>query len=223
MNFNLCTFLILICCWLPLQAQNSQVLSGAKNEVTNKTKYNTDMLSKYVAPTFFNGKNLNKPVYPDGDVNPSEGVCADLVVRALRYAGIDLQKRVHEDILSNLNSYGIKTPDKYIDHRRVWVLLKYFKRNYKSLSTEVDGTDSHWKHGDIIIWDIGLKDHYHIGIISDKKSGNRPLVIHNMRHLPFISPGITCEQDVLSGPRAFGIRVKRWKILGHFRIDEPKQ
>src|SRR5688572_16525343 len=35
--------------------------------------------------------------YPGGDVPENTGVCSDVVVRAFRKAGIDLQKEVHED------------------------------------------------------------------------------------------------------------------------------
>src|SRR6185295_12021441 len=36
--------------------------------------------------------------YPGGDVPEKTGVCSDVVVRAFRKAGIDLQKEVHEDM-----------------------------------------------------------------------------------------------------------------------------
>ena len=33
--------------------------------------------------------------YPNGDVPPDRGVCTDVVIRAYRKVGIDLQKEVH--------------------------------------------------------------------------------------------------------------------------------
>lgn len=76
-----------------------RIVEGAYSEIINETEYNPEMLDKYFPPTYKNGKDTGKSVYPNGDVNPKEGICADLVVRALRNAGIDLQKSVHLDIL----------------------------------------------------------------------------------------------------------------------------
>ncbi len=117
-----------------------RIVEGAYNEIRNETEYNTEMLDKYFPPTYKNGKDTGKSVYPNGDVNPKEGICADLIVRALRNAGIDLQKSVHLDILSNKKTYGVKTPDKFIDQRRVWILKTYFKRHWKSLSIKDNAT-----------------------------------------------------------------------------------
>lgn len=36
--------------------------------------------------------------YPNGDVHADRGVCTDVIVRAFRRAGIDLQELVHRDI-----------------------------------------------------------------------------------------------------------------------------
>ena len=72
-------------------------------------------------------------IYPNGDVNPKWGVCTDLVIRAVRYAGIDLQKSVYEDIADNPLYYRIPEPNRYIEHRRVRVLLLYFRKNVKNI------------------------------------------------------------------------------------------
>ena len=176
------------------------------------------MLEKYFAPTFSSGRDSGKSVYPSGDVNPKEGICADLIVRALRNAGIDLQKLVHLELLSDKKSYGVQTPDKYIDHRRVWILKTYFKRNWKSITKKLDDPED-WQSGDIVIWDIGSKQHLHIGIIGKiKRDDGFPYVIHNMRYVPFVFKGQTEEQDVLEGPKLSGIIVDKWKIIGHYRI-----
>ncbi len=39
--------------------------------------------------------------YPNGDVAPGKGVCADVIVRAYRAIGIDLQRLVHEDMTAH--------------------------------------------------------------------------------------------------------------------------
>ena len=36
--------------------------------------------------------------YPNGDVPSGKGVCTDVLIRAYRKIGIDLQKEVHEDM-----------------------------------------------------------------------------------------------------------------------------
>ena len=41
--------------------------------------------------------------YPMGDVPLYKGVCTDVVIRALRKQGIDLQKEIHEDMKKTLN------------------------------------------------------------------------------------------------------------------------
>ncbi len=203
---------------------NKQVLAGAREEITNRTKYNTDMLSKYFGTKYKNGKFQNKNIYPGGDVNPNEGVCTDLVVRACRKAGYDLQKMLHEDIIKDKKYYGVNEPDKYIDHRRVWLLLRYFKKHYKSLTKNVTDSLAGWQAGDIVMFDIGSKNHLHIGIVSDKVDADskRPFVIHNMVRWPGIFSGRTCESDILDGVRVSGKVVYNWKILGHYRLTEAK-
>lgn len=195
-----------------------KIVVGAYGEIRNKTRYNTDMLENYFPPTYRNGENTGRSVYPNGDVNPKEGVCADLVVRALRNAGIDLQEQVHQDIKSNRKAYGVKTPDKYIDQRRVWILKTFFRRKWNSLSIRLDQPGD-WQPGDIVIWDVGSKIHFHIGIIGKKRRRDGfPHVIHNMSYIPFVFKGRTIEQDVLEGPKLFWIPLGKWKIIGHYRI-----
>lgn len=61
--------------------------------------------------------------YPMGDVPAQAGVCTDVVVRAWRAQGVDLQQLVHEDMRRAWPAYpklwGLKRPDTNIDHRRV--------------------------------------------------------------------------------------------------------
>lgn len=137
--------------------------------------------------------------YPMGDVPMVKGVCTDVVIRALRHQQIDLQKVIHEDMKKNFNAYpkkwGLKAPDKNIDHRRVPNIATYFNRKGYQVK------NGHYQAGDIVTWDLG-KGLVHIGIVSDKKTWNgTPLIIHN------IGRG-TQENDILY----------HFKITGHYRV-----
>lgn len=194
------------------------MVAGAYGEIANKTAYNTEMLSRYFPPTYKGGEDTGAPVYPGGDVNPREGVCADLVVRALRRGGVDLQRAVHEDVVAHMGAYGVKTPDRYSDHRRVWILRTFFKRQWASLSTELKDPGD-WQPGDIVIWHTGSKKHLHIGMAGNKKRRDGfPFVIHNMRYVPCVSAGVTLEEDVLEGLSVLGISVRKWQVIGHYRL-----
>ncbi len=46
--------------------------------------------------------------YPNGDVPSDKGVCTDVIIRAYRKLGIDLQKEVHEDMKAHFNIYPKK-------------------------------------------------------------------------------------------------------------------
>jgi len=198
------------------------VLEGAQAEIANGTRYNRDMLNNYYAPRYFAGQRRSGAVYPNGDVNPGEGVCTDLVVRACRHAGVDLQQAVHEDVMSQPDSYGIARPNRYIDHRRVWVLQRYFQRHFKALTTSIGQGYENWRPGDIVVWETGSSVHMHIGIVSSRRHRwlGRPHVIHNAAYFPGVFPGRTVRQDVLPGPRALGVRVRDWRIVGHYRLSE---
>jgi uncharacterized protein len=121
--------------------------------------------------------------YPNGDVPADKGVCTDVVIRAFRKNGIDLQKEVHEDMAANFNLYpkrwGLKKPDKNIDHRRVPNLMVYFTRFGKVLPITREPSD--YGPGDVVTWDLG-NGLTHIGIVVDKRSkdGVRNMVVHNI-------------------------------------------
>ncbi|MCL2160530.1 MAG: DUF1287 domain-containing protein, partial [Betaproteobacteria bacterium] len=92
--------------------------------------------------------------YPMGDIPIIRGVCTDVVIRALRPQGIDLQQRVHEDMRKNFSAYpnsarwGLKKPDANIDHRRVLNLQRYFERQGYTV------TDKTFLPGDIVTWNL---------------------------------------------------------------------
>ncbi len=94
--------------------------------------------------------------YPNGDVPKETGVCADVVVRAFRNAGIDLQKELHEDMAASFSKYpkkwNAKKPDKNIDHRRVPNLMTWFNRKGKELP--ITKTDKDYLPGDVVAWEL---------------------------------------------------------------------
>jgi len=121
--------------------------------------------------------------YPNGDVPATSGVCTDVVIRAYRKTGIDLQKEVHLDMKRNFNLYpkiwGLKTTDTNIDHRRVPNLQVFFSRKGQSLG--ISNQAAAYKTGDLVTWMINAKLP-HIGIVTHLKSadGKRNLIVHNV-------------------------------------------
>ncbi len=144
--------------------------------------------------------------YPNGDVPKGKGVCTDVIIRAYRLVGVDLQKEVHEDMTTNFEKYpkiwGLNSTDTNIDHRRVPNLMVFFYRKgeVKPITNEATG----YLPGDIVAWRLsnGLT---HIGLIINKKSeeDNRNLIVHN------IGFGQVAE-DVLFD----------YKIIGHYRYKK---
>lgn len=192
---------------------SNPIVKGARKFVEKPFLY--DLSMGYYVTTYQNGKNMETAVYPGGDIQPSHGVCTDLLVRAFREAGYDLQKLVYEDASGNFDAYpypryAMTACDRNIDHRRVPMLDAFFKRHAQSLpvATTTDAL-AQWQAGDIVVWDLtdsGNLDH--IGIVSDRrlKGSNRPLVIDN-----YPTPGYVYESD----------RLEAWTIRAHYRFPKP--
>lgn len=146
--------------------------------------------------------------YPNGDVPAKTGVCTDVIIRAYRKLGVDLQKEVHEEMKVNFSKYhnlkkwGLKTTDKNIDHRRVPNLEVFFERKGEKLNISENASD--YKTGEIVSWMINGKLP-HIGIITHLKSkdGKRPMIVHN------IGGGQVLEDCLFN-----------FEIVGHFRYGE---
>jgi len=134
--------------------------------------------------------------YPMGDVPIDRGVCTDVVVRAMRHAGVDLQQLVHEDMQRQFSAYpnnwGASRPDANIDHRRVPNLMTFFQRRGKSVGVTQNAGD--YQPGDIVAWRLP-DDKLHIGIVADNAQ-----IIHN------IGRGAEKTDDLFS-----------FKIIGHYR------
>jgi uncharacterized protein len=171
-------------------AFNKQLATCAEELTHHKVSYN---------PAYFSIP------YPNGDIPAEYGVCTDVVIRALRQMGIDLQKEVHEDMKTSFSKYpnkwGLSKPDTNIDHRRVPNLMTYFKR--KGFELPISPHAENYLPGDIVTWNLGGAI-THIGIVSSQKSrdSKRPLIVHN------IGSGQVLEDCLFS-----------FTITGHFRYD----
>lgn len=146
--------------------------------------------------------------YPGGDVPADRGVCTDVVVRAYRKVGIDLQKEVHEDMRANFSKYpktwGLTFPDRNIDHRRVPNLMVFFARYGQTLLLSPDASE--YNPGDIVCWQL-RNGSTHIGIVSDKKNHRETCcqMVHNVG-------GGQVTEDCLFA----------YKIIGHYRYGGKK-
>ena len=172
---------------LPLLA-NPRVIEGAKKQVGVTVSYD---------PAY------RRIGYPNGDVPRETGVCTDVIIRAYRHAGTDLQVLVHEDMKANFARYpknwGLRRTDTNIDHRRVPNLATFFTRRGGKLAVTRKGAD--YKPGDIVTWRLssGVP---HIGLVSDVRARgtDRYMVVHN------IGSGARME-DVLFA----------YELTGHYR------
>ena len=153
--------------------------------------------------TFYYDPSYVRIDYPGGDVPQERGVCTDVVVRAFRRGGVDLQKEVHEDMTRAFSAYptrwGMARPDSNIDHRRVPNLRTFFERKGKSLPVSQDPSD--YLPGDLVTWDLGGGVD-HIGMVTNvwSDAGRRYLIVHN------IGRGARVENVLFA-----------WRVTGHYR------
>ena len=142
--------------------------------------------------------------YPGGDVPADRGVCTDVVIRAYRAIGIDLQQLVHEDMRRAFAAYprlwGLKRPDTNIDHRRVPNLQTFFARRGAQLP--VSSEAGSYRPGDLVTWMLP-GNLPHIGVVSERRSGDgeRPMIVHNIGRGPQL-------EDMLFA----------YRITGHYRF-----
>lgn len=139
--------------------------------------------------------------YPGGDVPINRGVCTDVIIRAFRAIGLDLQLAVHEDMVRHFSSYprtGRSTPDANIDHRRVKNLAVFFTRS--GAAVPVTQRPSDYLPGDVVMWDVGGLAH--TGLVADALAPgtDRHTIVHN------IGDGTQMEDILFEFP-----------ITGHFR------
>jgi uncharacterized protein YijF (DUF1287 family) len=140
--------------------------------------------------------------YPNGDVPATIGVCTDVIIRAYRAVGVDLQRLVHEDMRSAFSSYpnlwGLQRPDRNIDHRRVPNLQTFFTRRNAALRRSRDAAA--YEAGDLVTWMLP-GNLPHIGIVSSTRaSSGRLMLVHNIGRGPQL-------EDVLFA----------YDVTGHYR------
>lgn len=146
--------------------------------------------------------SYQKIAFPDGDVPMVRGVCTDVVIRAYRQLGVDLQVLVHEDMKRAWAAYpktwGLREADPNIDHRRVPNLATFLKRHGQALPVGSD--PAAFRPGDIVTWQLpsGVP---HIGIVDTARSPRGvPLVVHN------VGDGTQLED-----------RLFEYRLTGHYR------
>jgi uncharacterized protein YijF (DUF1287 family) len=142
--------------------------------------------------------------YPGGDVPADRGVCTDVVIRAYRGIGVDLQQLVHEDMRRHFAAYpklwGLARPDTNIDHRRVPNLQTFFTRRGAQLPVSTEAAT--YRPGDLVTWMLP-GNLPHIGVVSNRRSedGQRPLIVHNIGRGPQL-------EDMLFA----------YRMTGHYRF-----
>jgi len=156
----------------------------------------------------YDGSYVKIP-YPNGDVPAGTGVCTDVIIRTYRSLGVDLQKSVHEDMTKDFTAYpsrrmwGLAAPDTNIDHRRVPNLQVFFRRRGTVLPVTRNPGD--YQPGDLVTWMLP-GNLPHIGIVSSRRNGDNPLIVHNIGAGPKI-------EDMLF----------EYKITGHYRYKPAMQ
>ena len=203
MTLNVCLFYYI---------NNNKVFYSAKDfdieVIISSTDYDNDGIDDYT--DILQGAKIeaeNKPIYKSayylGGYPPeSEGVCTDVIWRALKNAGYVLKDMVDEDIKNNVSKYPRVNgePDPNIDFRRVPNLKVYFEKNHTRLTIDLNKI-AEWQPGDIVIFGTS-----HIGIISDKRNKKGiPYLIHN-------GGQPNREEDFLE------IYNKYEPITGHYRL-----
>ena len=187
-----------------ISAQTTQVPTRRPISDIPEIKKVVDSALEQTQQTIQYDPSYTKLKYPNGDVPIERGVCADVIVRAFRSAGVDLQKEIHEDMSLHFTAYpakwGARKPDSNIDHRRVPNLMTLFDRRSKSVPITRNPSD--YIPGDVVAWELDNKL-LHIGLVSDVVANGTPnyLIVHN------IGAGARIE-DVLMA----------WKIIGHYRM-----
>ena len=197
MRKHLAWLLILFPTWLQADDFSSRLAEAALERTHHRVTYD----GAYV-----------RLDYPGGDVAPDRGVCTDVIIRAYRALGVDLQVLVHEDMRAHFDRYpsrrlwGLTRADSNIDHRRVPNLQTFFSRQGESLTVSQNPAD--YRAGDIVTWMLP-GNLPHIGIVSDRVSATtgHPLIVHNIGAGPVLEDRLFAYP--LTGHYRFSVNVER--------------
>lgn len=156
---------------VPASTPRNRIAAGAQSVVARKSRYY---------------ETYETIKYPGGDVPADYGVCTDLVIRAFRNAGVDLQMLLHEDRKKNPAAYptqlwDYKKPDANIDHRRCQNLAVFLARRAVTLTTAITSNKlTQWQPGDVVFFvKEGARHPWHVAIISDERDNDRmPMIYH---------------------------------------------
>lgn len=135
--------------------------------------------------------------YPMGDVNGMFGVCTDVIVRAYRALGLDLQVLVHQSRAG--------TGDRSIDHRRTEVLRRFFESEGQSLP--VTSFAENYRPGDIVTYyrPQNQRTRAHIAVVSSVMApSGRLMIVHNRGWGPQLEDALFVDE-----------------ITGHYRYRGP--
>jgi uncharacterized protein YijF (DUF1287 family) len=136
--------------------------------------------------TIYNDK-YRRIAYPMGDVQTLYGVCTDVIIRAYRGVGVDLQQRVHEA--------GMSGGDASIGHRRTETLRRFLAQHGASLPISSVAED--YQPGDIVTYYRPQNRHSrsHIAMVSDVVApSGRFMILHNRGWGPQLEDGLFVDQ-----------------------------
>lgn len=134
-----------------------------------------------------------------GDLPSIYGACSDLLIRAYRAMGVDLQDLVRRA--------RVGSGDPSIDHRRTETLRSFFNRHATVLAITAFPED--YKPGDIVTYyrPFSRVSRAHVAIVSDQIAPTgRPMIIHNRGWGPQLEDALFVD-----------------RITGHYRYQGPRE
>ncbi len=186
------------------RSQLEEVVKSYGQEEDFGTKLAINAMKLSVEPTLLD-PTYRLIEYPLGDVPLHKGTSADLIIRAYRHLGVDLQELVHEDIKQNFRVYpqlwNLNEPDPNIDHRRVPNLQRFFRRHGVEMTPSRESLD--YQFGDLVFWRLpGGEAHLGMVVPAPMQQGEKPWVVHHLSDQP------TWEDTLFD-----------YKVIGHYRFQ----
>lgn len=127
--------------------------------------------------------------YPGGDVPRLYGVCTDVIIRAYRALGVDLQVAVQRA--------RVGSGDRNIDHRRTETLRRFFQKAGQSLPVTSFAED--YLPGDVVTYarpqNTGSASRSHIALVTHVIApSGRPMIVHNRGWGPQLEDGLFVDR-----------------------------